>query len=68
MRQLCACSLVNHCKMATVRHKLIADLKPSVKLTILISPWTNPHLDPPTTQSLAKLKIALAELSGCKKM
>ncbi len=39
-----------------------------MKLTILISPWTNPHLDPPTTQSLAKLKIALAELSGYKKM
>jgi len=36
--------------------------------TILISPWTNSHLDPPTAESLAKLKIALAELSGCKKM
>jgi hypothetical protein len=39
-----------------------------VKPTILISPWTNAHLDPPAAESLAKFKIALAELTGCKRM
>jgi hypothetical protein len=68
VRQVCACSVVNHCKTDTVRQWIIADLEPSVKPTILISPWTHAHLDPPTAESLAKLKIALAELSGCKKM
>ncbi len=68
VRQVCACSLANHCKMDTVRQQIIADLEPSVKPTILISPWTNAHLDPSTAESLAKFKIALAELTGCKRM
>ncbi len=52
----------------TVRQQIIADLEHSVKPSILISPWTNAHLDPPTAESLAKLKIALAEFSACKKL
>jgi hypothetical protein len=68
VRQVCACCFVNHCKMDTVRHTIIADLEPSVKPTILISPWTNAHLDPPTAESLAEFKIALAESTGCKRM
>ncbi len=67
VRQVCACSLVNQYKMDTVRQQIIADLEPSVKRTILISPWTNAHLDPPTAESLAKFKIALTELTACKR-
>ncbi len=68
VRQVCACSLVNHCKMDTVRQQIITDLEPSGIPTILISPWTNAHLDPPTAESMAKFKIALAELTGSRRM